>query len=43
MNEKEGLGTYYYDNGHAYYSGNWYQDLKHGNGVLVSPDEYYEG
>jgi hypothetical protein len=43
MNEKQGIGTYYYDNGTAYYSGNWFQDLKHGTGVLNFPEEYYEG
>jgi len=43
MNEKEGIGAYYYDNATSYYSGNWHQDLKHGSGVLNSPEEYYEG
>ena len=37
-NLKEGLGTYYYDSANAYYSGNWRQDQKHGNGVMNSPD-----
>ena len=43
MNEKEGIGTYFYSNGEANYSGNWHQDLKHGIGVLDTPEEYYEG
>ena len=43
MNEKEGIGTYYYDNAEAFYSGNWKGDLKDGSGVLESPEEYYEG
>ena len=38
MNEKQGIGTYYYDNARAFYSGNWYQDLKHGSGLLTSSD-----
>lgn len=37
MNDKEGIGTYYYGNAEAYYSGNWYQDLKHGLGILNTP------
>ncbi len=35
---KDGTGTYYYDNVTAYYSGNWSNDLKHGSGVLNSPE-----
>ena len=38
MNDKQGMGTYYYNDGDAYYSGNWYQDLKHGMGVLSTPE-----
>ena len=43
MNDKQGIGTYYYDDGKSFYSGNWYQDMKEGSGVLNSPEEYYEG
>lgn len=34
---KQGLGVYYYDDGEAYYSGHWEQDIKQGNGILNSP------
>ena len=38
-----GRGTYYYANCDAYYSGDWAQGLKHGEGLYFSQEEIYEG
>jgi hypothetical protein len=35
---KEGVGTYYYNNG-TYYSGNWHDDLKEGYGIYEVPEK----
>lgn len=40
---KDGKGVFYYDNGNAYYNGQWKNDQKHGHGLLISAEEVYEG